>query len=145
VRPLYEEKLVLVARAGHPQARRKLSKAALATLRHVDVEVAPGRGSRPLAASYAQLGVVRQIAVVVPTFTAAAAVVAATDHVAALPASVVGVLGPRLGLRKLATPLPPLAFTINVLWHDRTHEDAALVAFRALLARASASGNSQRR
>lgn len=144
VQPLYEESLVLVARAGHPHAGTKVSKAVLETLRHVDVEVAPGRGSRPLAASYAKLGVVRNIAVVVPTFTAAAAVVAGTDHVASLPASVVAVLGPRLGVRKLATPLPPLAFTINVLWHDRTHEDAAQRAFRDLLTRARVSQKSKR-
>jgi len=141
VQPLYEETLVMVARAAHPRAGSKLSKAGLAALQHVDVEVAPGRGSRPLASSYAKLGVARDICVVVPTFTAAAAVVAATDHVASLPASVVEVLGPRLGLRRLATPLPPLTFTINLLWHDRTHEDAALRAFRGLLARTgSATG-----
>jgi DNA-binding transcriptional LysR family regulator len=145
VQPLYEETLVLVARADHPRAGNKLSKAGLGALRHVDVEVAPGRGSRPLAASYAELGVARDVCVVVPTFTAAAAIVAATDHVASLPASVVEVLGPRLGLRKLATPLPPLAFTINVLWHDRTHEDAALRAFRELLARASSATGLEKR
>jgi DNA-binding transcriptional LysR family regulator len=145
VQPLYEETLVLVARADHPRAGSKLSKAGLGALRHVDVEVAPGRGSRPLAASYAKLGVARDVCVVVPTFTAAAAIVAATDHVASLPASVVEVLGPRLGLRKLAAPLPPLAFTINVLWHDRTHEDAALRAFRELLARASSATGLEKR
>jgi hypothetical protein len=48
---------------------------------------APGRGSRPLAASYAALGVARDIAVVVPTFAAAAAVVAGTDLVGSLPVS----------------------------------------------------------
>ena len=69
----------------------------LAALRHVEVQVAPGRGSRPLAASYAALGVARDIAVVVPTFTAAAAIVAATDHVASLPASLVDVLARAAG------------------------------------------------
>jgi DNA-binding transcriptional LysR family regulator len=137
VEALYEENLVLVARADHPCVRTKLSKAALGTLRHVDLEVAPGKGSRPLAASYAKLGVEREIAVVVPTFTAAAAIVAATDHVASLPASVLAVLGPRFGLRKLTTPVLPLSFSINLLWHDRTHDDTAQRAFRDLLTRAT--------
>jgi DNA-binding transcriptional LysR family regulator len=44
------------------------------------------------------------------------------------------VLGPRLGLRVVKTPLPPV--TINVLWHERTEHDPALRAFRELLARA---------
>jgi DNA-binding transcriptional LysR family regulator len=92
---------------------------------------------RPLAASYAALGVPRDIAVIVPTFTAAAAVVAATDHVASLPTSLLDVFGPRLGLRRVATPLAPVGTTINLLWHDRTHQDPALRAFRDLLARAA--------
>ncbi|HSS37637.1 MAG TPA: LysR family transcriptional regulator, partial [Polyangia bacterium] len=42
--PLYEERVVLVARAGHPALRGRLSKTKLAALRHVDVQVAPGKG-----------------------------------------------------------------------------------------------------
>jgi DNA-binding transcriptional LysR family regulator len=135
--PLYEENIALVARAGHPTIRSRVTKAQLAALRHVEVQVAPGRGSRPLAASYAALGVVRDIAVVVPTFTAAAAVVAGTDLVASLPASLVSVLGPRLSLRRVATPLAPIATSVNLLWHERTHQDPALRAFRDVLAHAA--------
>jgi DNA-binding transcriptional LysR family regulator len=135
IQPLYEERTVLVARAGHPGARtrRKLTKAALAALRHVDIHVAPGRGSKALAAAYAALGVVRDVAIVVPTFAAAAAVVAATDHVAWLPATFVDLLGARLGLRRIATPLPPVAVTINLLWHQRTHHDPAQRALRDVI------------
>jgi DNA-binding transcriptional LysR family regulator len=95
--------------------------------------VAPGRGSRPLAASYAALGVARDIAVVVPTFAAAAAIVAGSDLVASLPDSLLGVLAPRLALRRVATPLAPVGTNINLLWHERTHQDPALRAFRELL------------
>jgi DNA-binding transcriptional LysR family regulator len=139
VQPLYEERTVVVARADHPRARRKLTKAALAALRHVDVHVAPGRGSKALAAAYAALGVARDIAIVVPTFAAAAAVVAATDHVASLPATFVELLGARLGLRRVATPLPPVAVTINLLWHERTHHDPAQRALRDLILRVVAA------
>jgi len=135
--PLYEEQLVLVARLGHPRVRRKVSKIQLASLKHVEVQVAPGKGSRPLAAGYAALGVERDIAVVVPTFTAAAAVVAATDCVASLPASLVSVLAPRLSLRRVATPIPAIGTTVNLLWHERTDRDPALRAFRDLLIRAA--------
>ena len=135
--PLYQEQIVLVARAGHPTIQGRVTKAQLARLRHVEVQVAPGRGSRPLAASYAALGVARDIAAVVPTFTAAAAVVAGTDLVASLPGSLVDVLGPRLALRRVATPLAPIRSSINLLWHERTERDPALRAFRGLLARAA--------
>ena len=137
--PLYEEPIVLVARAGHSVGRR-VTKTRLSDLRHVDVQVAPGHGNRSLAARYVAANVARDVAVVVPTFTAAAAIVAETNLVASLPASLVGVLGPRLGLRPIATPLPPLAMTINLLWHERTHEDPAARAFRELLLEATARG-----
>jgi DNA-binding transcriptional LysR family regulator len=135
--PLFDERIVLVARLAHPRIGKRVSKTELATLRHVEVQVAPGRGSRPLAATYTSFGVERCIAVVVPTFTAAAAVVATTDYVASLPTSLVDVLGPRLGLRPVATPLPPVGTTINLLWHERTQKDPALRAFRDLLTRAA--------
>jgi DNA-binding transcriptional LysR family regulator len=133
--PLYAEEIVLVARARHPTIRRRVTKSQLTALRHVEVQLAPGRGSRPLAASYAKLGVARDIAVIVPTYTAAAAVVAGTDLVASMPASLLDVLGPRLALRRVTTPLAPARTPINLLWHERTDKDPALRLFRDLLAR----------
>jgi DNA-binding transcriptional LysR family regulator len=136
-RPLYEERLVLVARAGHPKVRARVTRAQLSALRHVEVQVAPGRGSRPLAASYAAAGIARDVAVVVPTFTAAAAIVAGTELVASLPASLVDVLGPRLALARVATALAPVGTPISLLWHERTHHDPASRAFREVLVEAS--------
>jgi DNA-binding transcriptional LysR family regulator len=136
VQPLYDETIVLVCRAGHPaiRVRGRATRAQLAALRHVEVQISPGRGNRDLAASYATLGVARDIAVVVPTFTAAAAIVAATDLVASLPGSLVDVLAPWFALRRVATSLAPIDTTLNLLWHDRTHQDPALRVFRELLA-----------
>jgi DNA-binding transcriptional LysR family regulator len=74
--------------------------------------------------------------VTVPTFTAAAAVVAATDLVATLPASLTDVLGPRLGLRAEAAQAPLYTVTMNLCWHERTHPDPGMVGFRALVRRA---------
>ena len=135
IQPLYEERIVLVARARHPTIRSRVSAAQLGKLRHVEVHVSPGRGNRQVVTGYAALGVARDIAAVVPTFTAAAAVVGRSDLVASLPASLVEVLGPSLGLRRVATPLAPMATTVNLVWHERTHRDPALRAFRDLVAR----------
>jgi len=136
LQPLYEEPVLLVARMSHPLARARASKRVLAELKHVEVHVSPGRGSRPLAASYAELGITREIAVFVPTFTAAAAVVAQTDLVASLPGTLVETLAKPLGLRVVATPLRPVSATINLVWHERTEADPALRAFRAVVLRA---------
>ena len=139
VTPLYEEHTVLVARRNHPRVGTRVSKAVLASLRHVDVQVAPGKGYRDLPASYARLGIEREVALVVPSFTAAAAIVAATDFVATLPASVVESFGERLGIRLVAAPVPGLTIEIKLAWHERTEHDPALRAFRDVIARAAPS------
>ena len=137
--PLYTETVVLVAREGHPafgqgkRQRQRLTKAELAGLRHVEVQVAPGRGSKPVAASYTALGIERNVALVVPTFAAAAAVVAGSDLVASLPDSLVNAIGVGLGLRRVSTPLAAIRHTISLLWHERTEADPALRAFRTML------------
>ncbi len=132
---LYAEHAVLVARRGHRRAAKRLTQAQLAALRHVDVEVAPGRGFRALARNYARLGIERDVAMVVPSFVAAAAVVAATELVATLPTSLVDALGDHLGIKPLQTPAPRITLDIKLAWHERTHDDPALRAFRDLIIR----------
>lgn len=80
----------------------------------MDVQVAPGRGYPDLPASYARLGIAREVGAVIPSFTAAGAIVAATDYVVTLPASLVEVLGPRLGIRAVGAPVPPLTVEIKL-------------------------------
>lgn len=72
---------------------------------------------------------------VVPSFIAAAAVVAQTDFVATLPASLVEALGDRLGLRVVTAPAPRVANVIKLVWHERTDADAAARSFRELVIR----------
>ena len=133
---LYKEDSVLVARKGHPRVSPQITKTQLGQLQHVEVQVAPGRGYRELARSYARLNIKREVAVVVPSFIAAAAVVAQTDFVGTLPASLVDVLGERLGLRVVTAPAPRITIDIKLVWHDRTDDDPAMRAFREVVIRA---------
>jgi len=135
--PLYRETSVLVSRRGHAYARKRISRAQLGELRHVDVQVAPGRGYRELARQYAELGIQRDIAVVVPSFIAAAALVAATDLVATLPESLVEAVGQKLGLEVMrAPPVPRVTLDLKLIWHERTDGDPAMRAFRGIVAEA---------
>lgn len=137
VEPLFTDRAVLAARAGHPAARRRIAGAALAKLRHVRVELLPGRNLRdPVAAAYARAEVPREVVMTVPSFTAAASVVASSDLVTSLPSSLFAVLrGPfRLGVVK--GPVPPHAIAIALSWHERTHADPASAAFRDVVRRA---------
>ena len=120
---------MLVARRAHSLAKAAISRRQLAVLRHVDVQVAPGRGYRELAAAYARLGIERDVALVVPSFSAAAAVVATTDFVATLPESFVERYGESFGVRKLSAG-PRLAVALKLAWHERTEHDPSMRAFR---------------
>jgi DNA-binding transcriptional LysR family regulator len=99
--------------------------------------MAPGRGLRDVAgAAYVRAGVARNVVMTVPTFTAAAATIAETDYVASLPASLLRVLGPKLGVQAVSGPVPQLSVRMELSWHERTHTDPAMIAFRALVKRA---------
>jgi DNA-binding transcriptional LysR family regulator len=134
VEPLLDEPTQLVARHDHPAVGRKLSTRALGALQHVRVEMVPAKNLRdPFAATFARAKIPREVVMTVPSFTAAAEIVAASDLVTMLPASLLTVKRPALGLRALNTPLPPHATKIAMCWHERTHADPAARAFRALV------------
>jgi DNA-binding transcriptional LysR family regulator len=133
--PLYNEHTVLVARRGHAMAGARISKANLAAVRHVDVHVAPGHGFQALVSAHARLGINRNVALVVPNFTAAAAVVAQTDFVATLPESFVDRFADSFRICKLAGSVPRLSVAIQLAWHERTDHDPSMQAFRALVVR----------
>ncbi|MCU1280166.1 MAG: Transcriptional regulator, LysR family [bacterium] len=136
VEPLLEERSLLVARRGHSAVGRKLSRSALADLRHVRVEMVPGKNFPDrYAATYLRANVRREVVMTVPSFSAAAEVVAASDLVTMLPSSLLTAKGPSLGLRPLVTPLPPHATRFAMSWHERTHADPAARAFRTLVRR----------
>jgi DNA-binding transcriptional LysR family regulator len=134
VEPLYEERSVLAARRNHPSAGRKLSRRALADLRHVRVDMVPGKNLRdPFAGLFERIDVPRQIVLTVQSFAAAAEVVAKSDLVTMMPASFIAAKGEALGLSALVAPLPPHTTPLAMSWHERTHADAAARAFRALV------------
>lgn len=136
VEPLLEEPSLLVARRDHSAVGRKLSRRAFAELRHVRVELVPGRNFRdPHAATFARANVPREVVMTVPSFSAAAEVVAASDLVTMLPSSLLAAKGASLGLRPLMTSLPPYTTRIAMIWHERTHADPAACAFRTLVRR----------
>lgn len=141
---LYREELVFVTRAAHPHGARRWTSIDLAACRHVDVQISSGTTSAAVANALAQARVTRDVALVVPTFVAAAATVASTDYVAALPRRLVKAVEGTLALRPMKVDLPTMTVDIALSWHERTNADPAMTAFRALAvdaARARAGGS----
>lgn len=133
---LLQEQSVLVARRGHRILASRPSRRALGELRHVRVDMVPGKNFRdPFAASFVKAGIPRSVVMTVPSFTTAAEVVSRTDLVTMLPASFLAAKGRSLGLRPVATPLPVRTIELAMCWHERTHADLAARTFRDVVRR----------
>ncbi|AUX42546.1 LysR family transcriptional regulator [Sorangium cellulosum] len=133
---LYEQDSVFVVRRGHPCARRPMTREVFNALRHIDIHVALGRGGIGNRAAHDQLaahGLHRDIAMTVPTFTAAAVAAASTDLVAGMPRRMAESLLRLAPLAIVEPPMPGFSFRIQLVWHDRTHLDEGARCFREIV------------
>lgn len=136
---LFDEEGVLFARRGHALFKKKFTPELFGALRHVDIQLALGRGgvgNRSARDAFASAGFQRDIAMTVPSFAAAAMVVGSTDLIGGLPRRVAKQLGAAAGLREVKVPMPPLVFRMHVMWHARTDADPVAKRFREVIARA---------
>jgi DNA-binding transcriptional LysR family regulator len=135
VERLTHDEGTLVARRAHPLFTRRATP--LSSLRHVRVEMVPGKHLKdPFAAAFTRAGLNRDVVMTVPSFIAAASIVASSDLVAVLPASLFAANAQALKLRAVESAPPFGAIEIGMCWHDRTHSDPAVKAFRELVKRA---------
>lgn len=138
--PLYETDAVVVARKDHPAlpARKELAPELFSKLRHVDTHLAlgrPGVGHKAAEDAFARAGLARDVAIAVPTFSAAGLIAARTDLLAALPRRVAETLCSLLPLRLLELRGAP-RMPLGLVWHERVHDDPATRFLRELIAKA---------
>jgi DNA-binding transcriptional LysR family regulator len=119
---LFRDRYVGVVRAGHPLCQGDITASRFAAARHVHVS-RRDNDKGPIDAALEALGLERHIAVVVGGFSAALALVRASDLVACVHARHTGVL--YAGMHSFALPLPLTPFTVSMLWHPRLDGDAA--------------------
>lgn len=134
---LYPEGFAFVVRRDHPKVGRKLTVAQFNSLRHIDTLVVQGEGGighKVAGDMFARLGLVRDIALSVPTFSAAGLAASRSDLLAGLPESLADILCDLLPLKKVRGPLPAYAFPMCLVWHPRTDSDAASRFFRKVVA-----------
>lgn len=138
---LFEEPAALIARRNHPRVRRMLSKEAFNREGHVDILLLlgrPGAGHRAVEQAMREAGLVRRIVATVPTFAAAASIVAGTDFLSGMPLRAARLFARALPIRILEGPAPPFRFPMHLCWHERTHHDPAVAAFRDVVIEALA-------
>ena len=135
---LFDEQFVCAVRRDHPGVRSRLGLRQFTALPHL--LVAPRAGVTGVVdAALAARGLTRRIAVTVPHFMVAPAVVAGTDCVATLAARVARLGAAMAPLRLLAPPLPLDGFAIEMVWHPQT-DDHPPAAWLRDQVRAAAAG-----
>ena len=110
---LYEEDFVLATRAGHPFARDPTLDE-YCRAQHLVVSLT-GDAYGFVDEALARLGRCRRIALTVPNFFFALAVVAGTDMLAALPSRFAATYASRFDVVSVAPPLPLGSFRLNAV------------------------------
>lgn len=119
---LFRDRYIGVVRAGHPLTEGDMTPARFAAAMHVHVSRRDNDKS-PVDEALADMGLERQIATIVGGFSAAFALVRASDFVVCVHERHTGVL--YSGMHSFALPLPIAPFTVSMLWHPRLEGDPA--------------------
>lgn len=139
-RRLFRDRFICFLRADHPILRagkrgrgaRKLSLSAFAGLSHVLVSPA-GEGPGFVDQLLAARGLRRRVALRIPHFYSALAIVAKSDLVVTAP-NALGYLAPAtLGVVAVECPLPLPLHSVNLVWHERYSKDAGHAWLRQLM------------
>jgi len=119
---LFRDRFIGVVRTGHPLSAGVVTPDRYAAARHVHVS-RRGAGKGPIDDALATLGLERELATTVGSFSAALALARASDLVASVPERHTGDL--RAGMHSFALPLPVPPLVISLLWHPRMEVDPA--------------------
>lgn len=135
VRPLFADRMVAMARVGHPLFEEKLTLEKFCAYGHVAIE--PGEGATMYNAlvddALRDTGLARRIVLSKPTFLGVPFVVGQTDLIAILPERVARQFTALAPIRLFEPPMQMEPFNIVLMWHDRTHHSPLHQWFRTTL------------
>jgi DNA-binding transcriptional LysR family regulator len=137
---LFRDRFVCFLRADHPAIRRKraLSLATFTSLSHA--LVSPGGGGPGLVDQVlGEQGLSRRIALRLPHFYSALAIVADSDLVLTAPEGLARLIGRELPVVALPAPLKLPRHSIHMVWHERFSREAGHRWLRELVAAVSRS------
>lgn len=124
VQVLFRERFAGVVRAGHPATRARMTPEFFASLTHVSVS-RRGRTRGPIDFILDRLGLVRKVALVVPSFYAALFAVAASDLTVAIPHRLAESAVAFLPIHVFDLPMEIESFPVSLAWHPRFDADPA--------------------
>ena len=135
-RPLFDDRMVSIARKDHPMLAETVSLEAFCAQSHVAIE--PAEGARMynelVDDALRRRGASRRIALSKPTFLGVPFLVASTDLVATLPRLVAERFAHMAPIELFAPPIEVQPIDIVMMWHDRTHNNPLHRWLRELIA-----------
>jgi DNA-binding transcriptional LysR family regulator len=132
---LLRDPFVLVGRRGHPLAAQSLSLEAYAALNHVLVSPR-GDTSGAVDRALANFGLKRRIALLVATYLALPAAIAASDLVATVPRRTAQQIAAIAEIEIMPLAID-LSVPVSMAWHRRAASEPAQSWFRSLLIEAA--------
>lgn len=132
---LFRDPFVVVVRDGHLVTQAPLTLEAYAAQNHVLVSPR-GDASGALDRILVDFGLRRRVALLVATYLAVAAVLAASDFVATLPSRAARLIAAHAEIATLPLPVD-FSATISMAWHRRAASEPAQAWFRKLLTEAA--------
>jgi DNA-binding transcriptional LysR family regulator len=134
---LWDERLVGIARRGHPLTKGRVTLERFASASHALVSPR-GEPGGMVDDVLKQHGMRRRIAFTTPSFLVAPHVVAMTDLVMVLPERIATALQEQLRLATFEPPLEVPGFRMAMFWHDRHDSDPAHAFIRREIAQVAA-------
>ncbi|MBV8119586.1 MAG: LysR family transcriptional regulator [Alphaproteobacteria bacterium] len=128
---LLRDPFVVVMRQHHPLAAQALTIEAYAAQRHILVSPR-GDTSGAIDRILVDFGLRRRIALLVATYLAVPAALAASDLIATVPRRAAAQIAAGTGIEILPLPID-FAATVSMAWHRRAAGDPAQTWFRSLL------------
>jgi len=133
---LFRDPFVVVARKGHPITEAPLTLEDYAAQKHVLVSPR-GASNGALDRLLVDYGQRRRVALLVATYMAVPAALAASDLIATIPSRAAALIAAQAEIATLPLPVD-FAATISIAWHRRNASDPAQAWFRKLLTEAAA-------
>lgn len=127
---LFRDRFLGVVREGHALTQGDITPARYASGRHISFS-RRGAERGPIDESLRALGLEREVATIVGSFSAALALARASDLIASVPEQQTGNL--RAGMYSFPLPFTPPEVTVSLLWHPRMDADPAHRWLRGLV------------
>ncbi|AKF09570.1 Transcriptional regulator [Sandaracinus amylolyticus] len=133
---LFRESFACIVRKGHPRVGRALTLERFLELDHVLVS-APDYGPGVVEFELAKRSLRRRVAVRVPSFLVAPALVARTDMICTVPRGIAELAARAHPLRVVSPPIELPSFAVQMIWRAGAGSDVALRWLRAHLVAAA--------